>query len=31
MQNEKEYGIKVNIEEANMVYTILAEAILEMI
>lgn len=31
MQNGKEYGIKVNIEEANMVYTRLAEAILKMI
>jgi chromosome partitioning protein len=31
VQNEKEYGIKVNIEEANMVYTRLAEAILKMI
>jgi hypothetical protein len=30
-QNGKEYGIKVNIEEANMVYTRLAEAILKMI
>jgi chromosome partitioning protein len=31
MQNGKEYGIKVNIEEANMVYTKLAEATLKMI
>lgn len=31
MQNQKEYGIKVNIEEANMVYTRLAEAILAMV
>ena len=31
MQNGKEYGIKVNIEEANMVYTGLADAILKMI
>lgn len=31
MQNQKEYGIKVNIEEANMVYTRLAEAVLAMI
>ncbi len=30
-QNGKEYGIKVNIEEADMVYTRLAEAILKMI
>lgn len=30
-QNQKEYGIKVNIEEANMVYTRLAEAILAMV
>jgi chromosome partitioning protein len=30
-QNGKEYGIKVNIEEADMVYTRLAEAILNMI
>jgi chromosome partitioning protein len=29
--NGKEYGIKVNIEEANMVYTKLAESILKMI
>lgn len=29
-QNGKEYGIKVNIEEANMVYTRLAEAIIGM-
>lgn len=31
MQNGKEYGIKVNIEEANMVYTKLADAVLYMI
>jgi hypothetical protein len=31
MQNDKEYGIKVNIEEAKMVYTKLAEAVLKMI
>ena len=30
-KNGKEYGIKVNIEEANMVYTRLAEAVLAMI
>jgi chromosome partitioning protein len=30
-QGGKEYGIKVNIEEANMVYTRLAEATLKMI
>ena len=31
MQNGKEYGIKVNIEEANMVYTGHPDAILKMI
>ncbi|KAI95590.1 hypothetical protein T281_04785 [Rhodomicrobium udaipurense JA643] len=30
-QNGKEYGIKVNIEEADKVYTRLAEAILKMV
>ena len=30
-QNGKEYGIKVNIEEANMVYTRLAEAVIAMV
>jgi hypothetical protein len=31
MQNGKEHGIDVNIEEANMVYRRLAEATLKMI